>query len=141
MLRRERRVWRGARSGEGTGTGSETVEREVWRSAPVTRSEEHTSELQSPDHLVCSLLLEKKKDNAEDSLWNASALEEAVGGGHDAHVHDVISHAAHASDLPIHDRPVGMAATPDNADIQGHSAQVLRFLPGAESLRCCPVGQ
>src|SRR5215216_7064228 len=29
------------------------------RSAP--RSEEHTSELQSPDHLVCRLLLEKKQ--------------------------------------------------------------------------------
>src|SRR5258708_15063185 len=27
------------------------------------RSEEHTSELQSPDHLVCRLLLEKKKRN------------------------------------------------------------------------------
>src|SRR5438552_14402336 len=26
----------------------------------TTRSEEHTSELQSPDHLVCRLLLEKK---------------------------------------------------------------------------------
>src|SRR5947208_5090085 len=26
-----------------------------------SRSEEHTSELQSPDHLVCRLLLEKKK--------------------------------------------------------------------------------
>src|SRR5947208_8441188 len=26
----------------------------------VKRSEEHTSELQSPDHLVCRLLLEKK---------------------------------------------------------------------------------
>src|SRR5438552_10617469 len=28
------------------------------------RSEEHTSELQSPDHLVCRLLLEKKKKSA-----------------------------------------------------------------------------
>src|SRR5438552_16954548 len=28
---------------------------------PALRSEEHTSELQSPDHLVCRLLLEKKK--------------------------------------------------------------------------------
>src|SRR5258708_12593406 len=28
---------------------------------PTNRSEEHTSELQSPDHLVCRLLLEKKK--------------------------------------------------------------------------------
>src|SRR5258708_3412875 len=27
----------------------------------IARSEEHTSELQSPDHLVCRLLLEKKK--------------------------------------------------------------------------------
>src|SRR5258708_18908256 len=29
--------------------------------ATCDRSEEHTSELQSPDHLVCRLLLEKKK--------------------------------------------------------------------------------
>src|SRR5947208_5571850 len=29
--------------------------------AESVRSEEHTSELQSPDHLVCRLLLEKKK--------------------------------------------------------------------------------
>src|SRR5438552_10249296 len=29
--------------------------------SPGRRSEEHTSELQSPDHLVCRLLLEKKK--------------------------------------------------------------------------------
>src|SRR5258708_22721720 len=29
--------------------------------ARADRSEEHTSELQSPDHLVCRLLLEKKK--------------------------------------------------------------------------------
>src|SRR5208337_5679256 len=35
-----------------------------WRpepSRPVGRSEEHTSELQSPMYLVCRLLLEKKK--------------------------------------------------------------------------------
>src|SRR5258708_11847192 len=32
------------------------------RAARVSgRSEEHTSELQSPDHLVCRLLLEKKR--------------------------------------------------------------------------------
>src|SRR5438876_1669614 len=31
--------------------------------APGVRSEEHTSELQSPVHLVCRLLLEKKKHN------------------------------------------------------------------------------
>src|SRR2546430_7074066 len=30
---------------------------------PVSRSEEHTSELQSQSNLVCRLLLEKKKNN------------------------------------------------------------------------------
>src|SRR5258708_14885394 len=34
---------------------------EVEKPMIVIRSEEHTSELQSPDHLVCRLLLEKKK--------------------------------------------------------------------------------
>src|SRR5207244_13470627 len=33
---------------------------DVYQDSPA-RSEEHTSELQSPDHLVCRLLLEKKK--------------------------------------------------------------------------------
>src|SRR5258708_21443172 len=33
----------------------------AWQEAKNKRSEEHTSELQSPDHLVCRLLLEKKK--------------------------------------------------------------------------------
>src|SRR5258708_21759882 len=52
-----------------------------WNRA-AARSEEHTSELQSPDHLVCRLLLEKKKkqphkpsrshskdDSPSDSSW------------------------------------------------------------------------
>src|SRR5258708_29425921 len=33
----------------------------LWQLMKKPRSEEHTSELQSPDHLVCRLLLEKKK--------------------------------------------------------------------------------
>src|SRR5438552_12791264 len=33
----------------------------VWDNETSMRSEEDTSELQSPDHLVCRLLLEKKK--------------------------------------------------------------------------------
>src|SRR5258708_7988996 len=33
----------------------------------TTRSEEHTSELQSPDHLVCRLLLEKKKTTTQQN--------------------------------------------------------------------------
>src|SRR5258707_12011297 len=39
----------------------------------IHRSEEHTSELQSRQYLVCRLLLEKKKDDREGEqkeLWN-----------------------------------------------------------------------
>src|SRR5690348_17533834 len=41
----------------------------------VQRSEEHTSELQSPVHLVCRLLLEKKKDLRIIKSSFRSALE------------------------------------------------------------------
>src|SRR5690348_17819899 len=42
---------------------------------PALRSEEHTSELQSPVHLVCRLLLEKKNINRDDT-------ESAAGSQH-----------------------------------------------------------
>src|SRR5258708_21592849 len=42
-------------------SGSPRRRRSRRRGEPLSRSEEHTSELQSPDHLVCRLLLEKKK--------------------------------------------------------------------------------
>src|SRR5258708_29629336 len=43
------------------------------------RSEEHTSELQSPDHLVCRLLLEKKKGIINvDVTRNGNLSEEAI---------------------------------------------------------------
>src|SRR5438552_7588804 len=42
------------------------------RALRSSRSEEHTSELQSPDHLVCRLLLEKKKDR-QDLLFSLSS--------------------------------------------------------------------
>src|SRR5258708_9906287 len=45
------------------------------RPAAHGRSEEHTSELQSPDHLVCRLLLEKKK-----STLAIRILQSANGG-------------------------------------------------------------
>src|SRR5258708_13220651 len=49
------------------------------RTTPGSRSEEHTSELQSPDHLVCRLLLEKKKHNnkAHSSLARPNATRQA----------------------------------------------------------------
>src|SRR5258708_768755 len=40
---------------------------DVWKKFE-DRSEEHTSELQSPDHLVCRLLLEKKKRYSQTRL-------------------------------------------------------------------------
>src|SRR5258708_22389956 len=46
------------------------------------RSEEHTSELQSPDHLVCRLLLEKKKRNTSQLLTVGCVRLECLGGRH-----------------------------------------------------------
>src|SRR3989442_9072463 len=42
--------------------------------AALMRSEEHTSELQSRPHLVCRLLLEKKKENETVSNYNNQQL-------------------------------------------------------------------
>src|SRR5207244_11437819 len=43
--------------------------RDLHHAGTVTeRSEEHTSELQSPDHLVCRLLLEKKKKKTKQKI-------------------------------------------------------------------------
>src|SRR5258708_9631016 len=43
----------------------------------ASRSEEHTSELQSPDHLVCRLLLEKKKTKTKSF---DKSRQQIVGG-------------------------------------------------------------
>src|SRR5438876_9150722 len=45
-------------------TQKECAEADRVRADQPHRSEEHTSELQSPVHLVCRLLLEKKKNRA-----------------------------------------------------------------------------
>src|SRR5258708_28810134 len=44
------------------------------RTSRPSRSEEHTSELQSPDHLVCRLLLEKKKNNKVHETYYCTRL-------------------------------------------------------------------
>src|SRR5262245_63104778 len=45
--------------------------RRPWHERCCTRSEEHTSELQSLRHLVCRLLLEKKKNSyTPTQTWN-----------------------------------------------------------------------
>src|SRR2546426_2553784 len=52
-------------AGPDPGAGPHPAERV---SRPELRSEEHTSELQSPCNLVCRLLLEKKKRNSYDHI-------------------------------------------------------------------------
>src|SRR5690348_17993210 len=42
---------------------------------PWIRSEEHTSELQSPVHLVCRLLLEKKKNKKQHTYLHISIYQ------------------------------------------------------------------
>src|SRR5438552_11256454 len=54
--REEVNVWFAAGRPRGRPAANQT-----FTSSLSSRSEEHTSELQSPDHLVCRLLLEKKK--------------------------------------------------------------------------------
>src|SRR5256885_8938587 len=44
-------------------SGGSHRHRDAWTGTLALRSEEHTSELQSPCNLVCRLLLEKKKYN------------------------------------------------------------------------------
>src|SRR5256885_13837523 len=46
---------------------------------PRRRSEEHTSELQSPCNLVCRLLLEKKKKNDGQSVLDLAFCSATVG--------------------------------------------------------------
>src|SRR5438876_4698968 len=52
-----------------TGTGlGQPIGQPIGQPAGPSRSEEHTSELQSPVHLVCRLLLEKKKKRPGESV-------------------------------------------------------------------------
>src|SRR5437763_16026847 len=61
-------LWRGPTIEGGARQGQEARSRRAHRGArarTAARSEEHTSELQSPMYLVCRLLLEKKKNKKE----------------------------------------------------------------------------
>src|SRR5690348_17985100 len=56
-----RRLMRQGHSGVVFDRNPKAVSELAGEGATAARSEEHTSELQSPVHLVCRLLLEKKK--------------------------------------------------------------------------------
>src|SRR2546427_121956 len=53
--------------------GWDSVEPDNCHDSPTSRSEEHTSELQSQSNLVCRLLLEKKKKNKNTRLLHDRA--------------------------------------------------------------------
>src|SRR3712207_7514116 len=59
-----------------SGTSGEvtTIGRMLMKQAATVRSEEHTSELQSRQYLVCRLLLEKKKSYIRSGLHFCSCL-------------------------------------------------------------------
>src|SRR5258707_5089544 len=46
----------------------------------LVRSEEHTSELQSRQYLVCRLLLEKKQNEADRTLLRGTVTNDRSGG-------------------------------------------------------------
>src|SRR3712207_8279615 len=63
-----------------TSSSGMTGGREASRSGGVLaqeRSEEHTSELQSRQYLVCRLLLEKKKTTAAPRIFRRTAIDAA----------------------------------------------------------------
>src|SRR5690625_6233841 len=66
--------WAGGPDSAGVRTTSRSAKASPVRRAmvwtPARRSEEHTSELQSRGHLVCRLLLEKKKTRAYPEAEN-----------------------------------------------------------------------
>src|SRR5436189_4633131 len=60
----------------GAGADPDCTRAQARRTLGDARSEEHTSELQSPIYLVCRLLLEKKK---ERTAWQHNAKREHGG--------------------------------------------------------------
>src|SRR5207244_12198009 len=74
------RSWRGRGSASAIAAPSTRSRTSPWCRARCSvrtrrRSEEHTSELQSPDHLVCRLLLEKKKQNKDLLCFGRSRFD------------------------------------------------------------------
>src|SRR2546429_5054904 len=82
-------VFEGIRdAGSGT-VGSRTRALERAR-VGVVRSEEHTSELQSRLHLVCRLLLEKKKLAIDDTRYGRPSNDSILTTTHLAALHTMV---------------------------------------------------
>src|SRR5438552_2231729 len=83
----------------------------------VARSEEHTSELQSPDHLVCRLLLEKKKERKY-----RAGLSQSDSSGLDS-----LASRARAATRPCTSRQPLHSTAPTRLYYRGHSPHSLLF--------------
>src|SRR5258708_21790803 len=82
-----RSPWPGARRWRRCSRPSAPARSSGSRVSPASaRSEEHTSELQSPDHLVCRLLLEKKKKKKRER-----EVRDKIGMEHDGSEHERVS--------------------------------------------------
>src|SRR5258708_17474923 len=83
------------------------------------RSEEHTSELQSPDHLVCRLLLEKKKKNMNGQIsTNVMRIQRAHAAAKSTRTQWVVSSSPHSSRAKA---KMTMASWPDiEFDLRTH---------------------
>src|SRR5437763_4332067 len=75
------RQWGQSRDPRGDlgGSGTARLEPREGRRGPRRRSEEHTSELQSPMYLVCRLLLEKKKKPNRQMKTLTYRMQRAIG--------------------------------------------------------------
>src|SRR2546429_3887771 len=71
---RRGRADQSSRCRDGDVDGTPAADRSV---GPASRSEEHTSELQSRLHLVCRLLLEKKKEHGSYPTVTGTVPEQA----------------------------------------------------------------
>src|SRR2546426_9221703 len=86
-------LFRSRRAGEEVVERDDAIERHLGkqRLEPEHRSEEHTSELQSPCNLVCRLLLEKKKKQttkARQCIYHETQIVTC----HQHHHIDTLSH-------------------------------------------------
>src|SRR6266511_463225 len=70
---------RTAMENRGMGTAHEQFDIPIPRDGGIARSEEHTSELQSREQLVCRLLLEKKKNKLCKNRYGKNRRNQQLG--------------------------------------------------------------
>src|SRR5438477_8102134 len=74
--------WRRTRRPARAPTAGQSVPASAARPAPSSRSEEHTSELQSHVNLVCRLLLEKKKKHHTNQYHQDTRIHHKFTSSH-----------------------------------------------------------